>query len=124
MQIIITKTDDEMEVNFESKTEDPTPELIFGMLMSALDGAVGNFVEKAELNEEGRAALCDDLNDMMGLLIQKYAPEDIEQFTLSDAAIIYAQDMIIKDAEAEGITFNEALDKFKKKAEEYVREVS
>lgn len=46
------------------------------------------------------------------------APEN--GFELSDAAIIYAEDQIIKRAEKKGISFEEALAQYEKKAQEYV----
>ncbi len=50
------------------------------------------------------------------------APE--RGFELSDAAILYAEDQIIKRAEKKGITFEEALAQYEKKAQKYVAEKS
>lgn len=54
----------------------------------------------------------------------KLFPAPEKGFDLSDAAIIYAEDQIIKRAEKKGITFEEALAQFEKKAEKYVAERS
>ena len=44
------------------------------------------------------------------------------EFELSDAGLLYAQDMIISKAEKEGMTFEQALEKFESEAKAYVKQ--
>lgn len=64
------------------------------------------------------------LEEMFGRCFYKifpeYEPKEGEEFDLVDAAIIKAQDDIIKEAHKKGITFEEALREYNEKAREYV----
>lgn len=53
-------------------------------------------------------------------IFPEMAPQEGEDFDLCDAAIIKAQDDIITEAEAKGITFREALAQYNDRAREYV----
>lgn len=73
----------------------------------------------------------DDMNDLWDYvagacdrLCIKLFPEPDSKFELSDAAIIYAEDQIIKRAEKKGISFEEALAQYEKKAQDYVAKKS
>ena len=73
----------------------------------------------------------DDMNEIWDYvagacdrLCIKLFPEPDSKFELSDAAIIYAEDQIIKRAEKKGISFEEALAQYEEKAQKYVAERS
>lgn len=67
----------------------------------------------------------ENLYDSIDYLFYKFMERtfpDVQprEFDLSDAAILYAQDKIIDEAEKKGLTFKEALQKYEDKAKEYV----
>ena len=73
----------------------------------------------------------DEINDIWDYvagacdrLCIKLFPEPDSKFELSDAAILYAEDQIIKRAEKKGITYEEALAEYEKKAQSYVAKKS
>ena len=76
-----------------------------------------------EVDTEDREALYMSLDAVLQRFLLDMFPEfelaDDEKFTLSDAALIKAQDDIINEAHKEGITFNEALARYEREAEEY-----
>ena len=68
----------------------------------------------------------EDLYDSMDYLFYKFMERVFpdtqpREFDLSDAGMLYAQDMIIDEAAKKGITYEEALQKYEDKAKEYVR---
>lgn len=78
---------------------------------------------KKDLNEEESIFLSQQLEEMFGRCFYNIFPEylnDKDAFDLCDAAIIKAQDDIIKEAEKKGVTFQEALKQYNEKAQEYV----
>ena len=79
---------------------------------------------KEGMDEDGQLELSLYIEEMFGRLFYKifpeYAPEEGKEFDLVDAAIIKAQDDIIKEAHKKGISFDEALHEYNEKAKEYV----
>lgn len=70
--------------------------------------------------------MAEDLYDSMDYLFYKFMERtfpDIQprEFDLTDAAVLYAQDQIIKRAEKKGITYDEALKQYEDKAKAYVK---
>lgn len=79
---------------------------------------------KKDLDEEEVEYLSLRLEEVFGRcffnIFPEYAPQEGNEFDLCDAAIIKAQDDIIKEAEATGKTFQEVLQSYNEKAKEYV----
>lgn len=79
---------------------------------------------KKGLNEDERLMLSLQIEELFGRcfykLFPEFAPEEGREFDLCDAAIIKAQDDIIKEAHKKGITFEEALQHYNEQAREYV----
>ena len=75
-------------------------------------------------DEDVRFEISLRLEELFGRCFYKifpeYAPNEDEEFNLVDAAIIKAQDDIIKEAHKKGITFEEALKEYNERAKEYV----
>ena len=101
-----------------------------GDVKLSLDGVIAfcmSFLEstcKTYVNEYPDTA--EDLYDSLDYFFYKFMERtfpDIQprDFDLSDAAVLYAQDQIIKRAEKKGITFEEALKQYEDKAKEYVK---
>lgn len=67
--------------------------------------------------------LYDDLNTLFDAFLQRTFPE-IKPLAmdLSDAALLYAQDKIVELAEKKGLTYEEAMEKFEKRAKEHIRQ--
>lgn len=68
----------------------------------------------------------EDLYDSMDYLFYKFMERTFpdtqpREFDLSDAGLLYAQDMIIDEAAKKGFTYEEALQKYEAKAKEYVK---
>ena len=65
----------------------------------------------------------DVLDDGFSNFLSKVFPEiDVNEFNLSAAAIVYAQDQIIQKAEAEGKTYKEMLAEYEAVADKYIKE--
>lgn len=129
MRIIITDTDNgEVLIEFE-KTFNEEPGAAFGdvysRLMCALEGAIKTVIRETPVND--RKAFTDHLYDIVddgfGRLLEKVFPDvNVNEFNLSAAAIVYAQDQIIQKAEKEGKTYQEMLDEYEKVADKYIAE--
>lgn len=67
--------------------------------------------------------LYDDLNTLFDAFLQRTFPE-IKPLAmdLSDAALLYAQDKIVEIAEKKGLTYEEAMEKFERRAKEHIRQ--
>ena len=90
--------------------------------MGFMENACRQYVQDHESEAED---LYDSLDSLFYMFMERVFP-DIQprEFDLSDAAILYAQDMIIDEAEKKGLTFKEALKNYEDKAKEYVRKNS
>lgn len=92
------------------------------MLFCTLEAATKTL--KEDLDEDEALYLSLRLEEVFGRcffnIFPEFTPKEGEEFDLCDAAIIKAQDDIIKEAEATGITFQEVLQKYNEKAKEYV----
>ena len=129
MRIIITDTDNgEVLIEFE-KTFNEEPGASFGevytRLMCALEGSIKTVIRETPVKD--RKAFTDHLYDIVddgfGRLLEKVFPDvNVNEFNLSAAAIVYAQDQIIEKAEKEGKTYQEMLDEYEKIADRYITE--
>lgn len=129
MRIIITDTNEgevmiEFEKNFNEEKETSFRE-VYARLMCALEGAITTILEEAPVKDKAafRSHMYDLIDDGFGNLLDKVFPEiDVNEFNLSAAAIVYAQDQIIQKAEKEGKTYQQMLDEYEKIADKYVQE--
>ena len=94
---------------------------LIAILFEVLDAGTRKVLEKAP--DEVKSYTYEHFNAIFDLFLRNVFPEAPEgYFELSDAALLYAQDKIIDEAEKKGITFEEALEKYEKRATEYVRQ--
>lgn len=129
MRIIITDTrEGEVLIEFE-KTFDEEPKASFGevysRLMCALEGAINTLLTETPVKDRKafREHMYDIIDDGFGRLLEKTFPEiDVNEFNLSAAAIVYAQDQIIQKAEKEGKSYKEMLEEYEHLAGKYVAE--
>ena len=127
MKIIIkTENDKVTDLKFENtKDKEATYENISAVLFCILENLTlqvkDSIEDEAALHEFSRylCGACDQL-------CYRCFPEDFSEseFELSDAAMLYAEDMIIQMAEKKGMTFEEALKEYEDKAKAYVAERS
>ena len=129
MKIIIQDLDSgEVNICFEkSFSEEPGAnfQAIYERLMAALEGVVKELIKQTPCpdKEAFKNHLYDVLDDGFGRLLTKVFPEvNVNEFNLTAAAIVYAQDQIIQKAEAEGKTYQEMLDEYEAIADRYVEE--
>lgn len=126
MKIIIHINEDNTNrVTFEDVAdgESVTYDDLLAIFLSVLENATTQFIKAAKLTKEQREHLYDVLDSLLFTFMERTFP-DIQprDFDFSDAAILYAQDKIIDEAEKKGISFNEAMEKYEKRAKEYVRQ--
>ena len=90
--------------------------------MAFMESTVKDFGKKKE-NIPYLTDLYDSLDAIFYTFMQRAFPGiQPRDFELSDAAVLYAQDMIIEKANSEGISFKKALDQFEEEAKAYVRQ--
>lgn len=118
MKILIkTTANGELEVRYDKlKSLDDA----VSMLCGALDATVRQVLPSLETEELSK--LYDDLAEVLDHLLTTLFPEfnELNEFDMTDAAIVYAQDQIINDAHKKGITLQEALQRYENKAQEYI----
>ena len=129
MRVIITDLQPgEVDIRFEKTlAEEPGISFqdVYARLMVALEGTINSFIEKVPAKDKAkfREYLYDLLDDGFGNLLTKVFPEiNVNEFNLSAAAVVYAQDQIIQKAEKEGKTYHEMLDEYEKIADKYIAE--
>lgn len=90
--------------------------------MAFMESTVKDFGKKKE-NIPYLTDLYDSLDAIFYTFMQRAFPGiQPRDFELSDAAVLYAQDMIIEKANSEGISFKKALKQFEEEAKAYVRQ--
>lgn len=125
---IIIETEQDRVTNLvfdDAKEKEATYENITAILFCILENLTlqvkDSLTNKADINDlwEYVGGACDQL-------CLRCFPDDPSEagFELSDAALIYAEDMIIQSAEKKGMTFEEALKEYEDKAKAYVAERS
>ena len=105
--------------NLEESEKGTLPDVIAPLMggVEAMCFAVLEDAEEAEIQE-----LHDYMTGVFSLFMEKVFPGRAE-FGLSDAALIKAQDDIIKQAIADGKSIEDAVADYNKKADEYYAEV-
>lgn len=126
MQITINRFNDEsvsIDFNPAPGEEYPSFDDTLHILFTALDGVLHKFLDHKELrkNDLFREHVYDQIDYLCDALLTNVFPEiKPNEFDMTPAAIVYAQDMMIKEAAEEGITYQEALDRYEKRAKEYI----
>lgn len=125
MEIKLVKVDDVVQVECNSgaaENERMNYETIVAMLMAGLDGATRTILQEND-DEKLCSYLYDQLDGIFGAFLRRMFPEiDPEEFTLTEAAIVKAQDEIINEAFVREISLEEALQEYEDKAKEYVNQ--
>lgn len=88
--------------------------------LASMEGACNEILSK---NPEQAVDLYESMDSLFYTFMKRTFP-DIQprEFELSDAAVLYAQDMIIEKAEKDGIPFHKALKKYEEEAKAYVKQ--
>lgn len=121
MKFIIEATDEGQVTAFNVEDGKCSLDELIAILFEVMDAATRKVLENAP--EEVVDFTYEHFNGIFDLFLRKVFPDPPEgYFELSDAALLYAQDKIIDEAEKKGITFKEALEKYEKRATEYVRQ--
>ena len=95
-------------------------DIISGML-TALAGTIKDYMKKHEPSEDDIADVHDNMVHLFNCVLNDVFPTVKPLgFELSDAGVLYAMDMIVNDTYEKGMTFDEALAEYEKKAQEYV----
>lgn len=121
MIITIKTNDEELSVVATKEHDNETgtyPEVI-SSLLEAMQAYCETF--KKGLSEAEIDGLHDYMSAAFSLFMEQNFPGNSD-FGLSDAAIIYAQDMIIADSMKKGIPVAEAIKAFNSKAEKHFLE--
>lgn len=111
-----------LEVRPDSETDKNITlgDIVSGML-TALAGTVKDYIKRTEPDEDELADAYDNMNYLFGKVLNDVFPTiKTLGMELSDAGVFYAMDMIVHEAYEKGITFEEALAEYEKKAQEYV----
>lgn len=123
MKIIIEAGDEGQVKSISIKDGKCTYDNLTAILFGVLDGATKTVLDANPEDEEMKAFLYEHFNGLFELFLRKVFPDPPKgYFDLSDAALIYAQDLVVNEAEKKGISFEDALDKFENRAKEYVRQ--
>ena len=129
MRIIISDlSEGEVNIAFEKTLADESGanfQAVYERLMVALESVITEVLDKAPATDKKafREHFYDILDDGFGRLLQKVFPEiDVNEFNLSAAAVVYAQDQIIQKAAEEGKTYHEMLDEYEAIADKYIQE--
>jgi hypothetical protein len=106
-------------------TEEPNFEQVYMRMMVGLEGITKDFLGKIDAPDPKafRENFYDILDQGFGQFLKKVFPEiKVGDFDLTAAAIVKAQDEIIQEAESQGKTYEEILDKYNDIANKYVNE--
>ena len=119
MKFIIEATDEGQVTAFNVEDGKCSLDELIAILFEVMDAATRKVLENAP--KEVSDFTYEHFNGIFDLFLRKVFPDPPEgYFELSDAALVYAQDRIIDDAEKKGLTFEEALKKFEDEAKAYL----
>ena len=127
MKIIIESDKDKVtNVAFENADDGQACyENVTAIIFCVLENFTKQVINALGDNQEEIDGLWDYVAGACDQLCIRCFPKPSESsFELSDAALIYAEDQIIKRAEKKGISFEEALQQYEEKARKYVAEKS
>lgn len=95
---------------------------IIAFSMSFMESACKDFLKA---NKDEAESLYDSMDYLFYKFMERVFPDvQPREFDLSDAGLLYAQDMIINEAAKKGMTYDEALKHYEAKAKEYVKKNS
>lgn len=127
MQIILTlDTNNEVTAEMRKTTPDETVgfDQILSTMITSLDIYTNRLIDVSKDDSEAEAfrySLYERVYSVFEAFLNRVFPkESANEFELSDAALVYAEDQIIQQAAEEGITYEEALIKYENKAKEYI----
>ncbi len=123
MQIIINKDEQGViEVTFNTtENEDKISyDDLINTLLIVMENSTLQIIHASETKED-----VEHLYDVLDTLFYNFMTRtfpDVQprDFDFSDAAILYAQDKIIEEAEKEGISFEEAMNRYEERAKALV----
>lgn len=119
MKIIIEANDKGRVDGFKVEDGKCSLDMLIAIFFGVLEGATNQVLEKA--SDEDMAYLYEHYNAVFDLFLRNLFPEPPEgYFDLSDAALMFAQDKLIEDIDKKGITFEEALADYEKRAKDYL----
>lgn len=116
---VILNVDDGMVTGIDNSSDAQLSlDGVIAFCLASMEGACNDILEK---NPEQAIDLYESMDALFYTFMKRTFP-DIQprDFELSDAAVLYAQDMIIEKAEKEGIPFEKALKKYEEEAKAYV----
>lgn len=131
MRIIIDQIEyGAVQVSFEESelAAEPVPydelvAMLLGATQAITDSTLNRFKGTKEERKQFRNFLYDSLDEVFTKFLEKMFPEiNPNEFDLSSAAIVKAQDEIIEDAHKNGITYKQALKNYEKKASDYIKQ--
>lgn len=123
--IITTNSKNEMveKMDFEDVEGKVTYDDLVSIFLLLLESITTQFISETKVGQEGKEYLYDMLDALFYTFMQRTFPTvQPREFDLTDAALIYAQDQIIEQADKEGISFQQAVKKFETKARKYVKQ--
>lgn len=117
MKITLELKDDITKLDVDGKA---TVDTLIAVLLSGLEGVVRTALEGAD--EKVTIDFYDSMDALFYRFMEKVFPDTQPRgFDFSDAAMIYAQDLIIEKAAKHGLTFEEAIKEFEDEAKDYVK---
>lgn len=125
MKIIIRTSAEDQELRISCQPTENEEELYvvdcIGVLLDAVAGTVTAYLEDVpeDKKEAERVKYHDLCTRLFSHTIMEVFPEHMD-FSLSDAAIVKAQDEILERATKEGKSIDEVLQEYNKEGEDYV----
>lgn len=122
-KITITIDNEQLLTEFDGKIDFND---LVAVLFSIIQESTERFMAQFDQLEDPKAAK-ERLYDLFDGLFYRFMEDtfpDVQprDFDLSDAAVLYAQDQIIKRAEKKGCTYEEALKWYEDKAKQHILE--
>lgn len=126
MRIIITtdtKSETVEKVEFFDVKDKVTYDDLVSIFLLLLESITKQFVSETKIGKEGKEYLYDMLDTLFYTFMKRTFPDvQPRDFDLTDAALIFAQDQIIEQADKDGISFQQAVKKYETKARKYVKQ--
>lgn len=119
MKILLELNEETNYTKLSIEEGEATLDTIVAILLSGLDAVLSSSLDGAD--SDTRLDMYESTCALFDKLLERVFP-DIEADTMdfSDAAVLYAQDLIIERAEKEGKSYDEVMKAFEKEAKEYI----
>lgn len=119
MNLTIKVTEEGRVTDFKVQDGKCSLDELIAIFFSILEGASHQVLNDAP--NDVKEYIYEHFNAVFDLFLRNVFPEPPEGFfDISDAALMYAQDSLIEDIEKKGMTFEEALKGYEKRAKEYL----